>query len=105
MINYQIIKQRRKQLGLSQEQVVKEVRRISGGLSHSSYVRIEKGGAERSKFLPYICQVLNLPLSEVDPDISNNIDSDMEAIKHHISTLSPEEQLAIARYVLENVSK
>lgn len=103
MINSKLIKQRRKDLGLSQQEVVEQVRRITGGLSQSSYVRIEQGGAERSKFLPYICQVLNLSLAEVDPQLKIDVDMGIKSIMALISNLPQSEQIQIAQKILSNL--
>jgi transcriptional regulator with XRE-family HTH domain len=105
MINANLIKKKRNELGLSQVEVVAQVKRISGGLSHSSYVRIETGGAERSKFLPYICQVLQLELSDIDPQLKTNIDMGISSILSMISDLPEADQVRIAQRVLLNLSK
>lgn len=104
MIKGHIIKARRKELGISQQELVKKVRKLSGGLSQSSYVAIEKGAAERSKFLPYVCQVLGLRMSEVDDSLDARIDDDAASVMSRISKLPESEQIRIARQILDNLS-
>lgn len=100
MINGHVIKKKRTELGLTQEQVVESVKKISGGLAQSSYVKIEKGGVEHSKFLPYICQVLGLKVSEVDSRITSSLEDEAQDLLSRISNLPDSEQLQIAQAIL-----
>lgn len=59
------IRQRREELKLSQKQVADRV-----SIRQQSYEAIEAGRTQRSKFLPRIAQLLGLPMSELDPEIT-----------------------------------
>tara|TARA_R110002049_G_scaffold162267_2_gene327974 strand:- start:3051 stop:3371 length:321 start_codon:yes stop_codon:yes gene_type:complete len=102
-VNYQLIKERRLELGLTQRQVVAKVKELSGGLGQSGYVRIEQGDLNRSKYLPYICQALGIKLSEIDSNIDNSIEDDVERIFSQIQPLSATQQIEIAKKILENL--
>src|SRR5262245_9082753 len=59
------LKRLRTQKGMSQQRLA-----IAVGVRQNTIVAIESGQTRRSKFLPKIAQVLQVPISELDPDIA-----------------------------------
>lgn len=103
MINHKLIKAKRLELKLSQEEVTARVSALAGGLSQSGYLKIEKGRVEKSKYLPYVCAVLGLQMHEADASISQNIDSYGKALLAQLLERPKDERIMIARAVLDSL--
>lgn len=64
-----LLKSRRTQLKMSQQDVADGVRALLGGevFKQQSYAAIESGKTKHSRYLPQIARVLGIPLEAVDP--------------------------------------
>ena len=80
-----------------------KVKELSGGLGQSGYVRIEQGKLAHSKYLPHICQILGLRLSDLDDSIDDSVDNDAEKLFSKIRLLPESQQIEIAQKVLANL--
>lgn len=104
-INGVILKRRRKELGLTQHQLVAKVREICGGLSQSGYVRIEQGDLDRSVYLVHICEVLGIKVSDVDDRVTDPIDNDTELLFNQLQGLPENERIEIVQRLLESFKR
>jgi transcriptional regulator with XRE-family HTH domain len=105
MINYERLKARRKELGLSQGELAERVTKLSKqGFSQQAVAFVENGTTRRPKLLPYICQALELKLSDVDQRMESGMDSDLEDIFSRVRQLPHSEQLAIAHQILTDLN-
>lgn len=103
MINHKLIKERRLELKLSQEEVTARVAKLAGGFSQSGYLKIEKGRVEKSKYLPYICHVLGLQIHDADSAISKNIDSYGSTLLEQVLKLPKDERIRIGQAVFDSL--
>lgn len=104
MIDFKKLKARRKELGISQVELAEKVSKLSKqSFSQQAVFFIEKGETKRSKFLPYICQVLDLKLTDIDSTISKSVDEDIADIFAKVKSLPKSEQVAIAQQILANL--
>lgn len=106
MINTQRLIERRKELGLNQEDVAERVKNKYGVGSQQGYWKLETGRVTSSKYLNYYCDVLDIDVSEIDISMKKNKDSLkslMEKAISAIDTLPQEKQFEVAMRVLENI--
>lgn len=104
MIKPEILKQKRKELGLSQEEVVALTKKRFNQGSQQGYQKIESGKTKNSKFLYYYCKVLGLEISEVDDAVDTPKDEHAKdlALKA-IKSLSERDQIDIALAILDTL--
>lgn len=105
-MNYELIKKRRKELGMTQDEVVDAVQSLVGQFSQSAFVKIEKGLSKRSRFLPAVCRALDLELSKVDPAMATETEQKtIESVLEKIYQMPLHEQIFIARSIFDLVSQ
>lgn len=100
-----IIKNRRKELGLSQGDVAKKVAALAGKtFSQQAYAKAEKeGGTSNSRFMAHICSVLDLKISEVYPELIGSLDDDEQELIARINEKPKSTRLAILKSVMEGL--
>lgn len=104
MIDFKKLKARRKELGMSQVELAEKVAKLSKqSFSQQAVFFVENGTTKRPKLLPYICQALDLKLTDVDPTINKSIDEDLADIFTRVKSLPKSEQLAIAQQILADL--
>lgn len=105
MILYDLIRARRKELGISQGELAQRIAKMSKqSFSQPAMVLIENGTTKRPKLLPYICKALDLKMSDVDPEISKSIDEETLDIFERVKMLPPNIQIAVARQILKDLN-
>lgn len=101
MINYELIKQSRLALGMSQGIVAEQVTKLAGQtLSQQAYGKIEKGKTKKTSLLPYICHVLQVDLTKADPALTVISSGAKHELLSRVNELSQAERLAIVQDVL-----
>jgi len=104
MINSEIIRSKRKALGLSQQDVCDKLNLMGVKLSQPGYRKIEKGEVDSSTMLPYICQVLGLSISEVDKKLVNQLQRNNDELINELNRLPKAERIAIVQSVLDELA-
>lgn len=104
MIKAEILRQRRRDLGLSQEELVALVKKKFNQGSQQGYQKIESGKTKNSKYLYYYCDILGLEMADVDDAIQPGADTQTkeEAIKA-LQALPERDQIDIALAVLDKL--
>lgn len=104
MINYELLREARKRLKLSQGVVAEQVAKMSGkSLSQQAYRKIEIGETKTSSLLPYICHVLQLDLTKADPALTVISGGAKDQLLARVNELPVAERLAIVQSVLSGL--
>lgn len=103
--NFELIAEKRKQLGLTQEAVAKKVAALANEtFSQESYRKVEIGKTKKSRFLPYVCKVLSIPLSSVDPNLNDDIGAEIAELISRINERPQNERLEIVQEILASMN-
>lgn len=100
MINTIKLKQRRKELGLSQAEVGELTKKKYGVGSQQGYRKLESGEAKNSRFLAYYCKTLQIDPTLIDEHLRKNQDKSAEELFSIIKTLPTAQQIEIAQKIL-----
>lgn len=103
-IRYELIELRRKELRLSQTDVAEKVAKLTGEkFSQQAYRKVEKGISKNSKYLAYVCQVLGISLSKINPALNEDLESGKDALIEKLNELPQSDRLEIIQEVLRGL--